>query len=134
MFTKTLIATIVFLILDAIWLGFLAKQMYINSIGSILKMSNGAMDPNWGAAIVVYVALIAGLMIFVIPKANNNALMALIWGGLFGMITYAVYDFTCMAVLSTWSLQMSVIDTLWGMVICGLTSFFTVYLSQLLTR
>lgn len=127
---RIIIATVTFLILDAIWLGLLAKQMYIDAYGNLLRMSGGSMQPLWPAAVVVYIALIAGLVVFVIPKANGQLLPALLWGALFGFVTYATYDFTSLAVLANWSLKVSIIDTFWGMFICGITSFVTVLLTR----
>jgi uncharacterized membrane protein len=126
---QTVIAIITFLILDAIWLGVLAKNLYLNAFGNILRMSDGAMMPYWPAAVVVYFALLLGLLFFVIPKAQGNILHALIYGAVFGFVTYATYDFTNLCVLADWTLKISIIDTIWGMVLCGLTSMITVWLS-----
>jgi len=125
-----IVATITFLLLDALWLGIIAKQMYITAFGDIMRLSNGSIQAYWPAAIVVYIALLTGIIVFVIPKANGNTSMALLWGALFGFITYATYDFTNLAVLSQWSLKISIIDTLWGIVLCSLTSFISVFVTN----
>ena len=125
---RPIIATLTFLILDGIWLGIIAKKMYVDAFGQIMRLSDGAIQPYWPAAIVVYFALILGILVFVIPKAQGSAMSALLWGALFGFITYATYDFTNLAVLAQWSVKISIIDTIWGMVLCGLTSFITVLL------
>ena len=122
--------TLTFVLLDAIWLGLIAKKMYIDAFGNLMRISNGAIQPSWPAAIVVYIALITGIIIFVIPKANGHPGFALLWGAIFGFVTYATYDFTNLAVLSQWSLKISIIDTLWGMVLCGLTSFIAVLITN----
>jgi uncharacterized membrane protein len=93
-------------------------------------MSNGIAQPLWPAAIVVYVALIAGILIFVIPKAGGSIKLALFYGALFGLITYATYDFTNLATLQGWSTKISFIDTLWGMYLCATTAGVTVWLSK----
>jgi uncharacterized membrane protein len=118
-----------FLILDGLWLGLIAKSLYRQELGSIMRMSNGAMAPNWLAALIVYVALIAGVMLFVIPKAQGQMVQALLWGALFGALTYAIYDFTNLAVLSAWNWKIAIIDTLWGATLCGLVSMATVWVS-----
>jgi uncharacterized membrane protein len=127
---SVIVTTCVFLLLDGIWLGVVAKQLYANELGSLLKMSGGQMQPNWFAAVVVYFALILGITCFVIPKASGRCDLALMWGALFGFVTYATYDFTNLSVLANWPLRISVIDTLWGMVLCGLTSCITVFVIQ----
>lgn len=123
---RVIIAVITFLLLDAIWLGVIAKQLYIDNLGPLLRLNNNSITPLWLPAIIVYIALIAGIVLFVLPKANNQPVAALLWGALFGFITYATYDFTNLAVLSGWSWKISLIDTAWGMVICGVTSAVTI--------
>lgn len=127
---KIITATFAMLILDGLWLGVFAKKLYINEMGQLLRLSQGSIQPLWLPAIIVYIALIAGILLFVIPKAQGVPLSALGFGALFGLITYATYDFTNLAVLSNWSVKISVIDTLWGMVLCGLTSFITVLITK----
>lgn len=127
---KIITATFIFLILDGIWLGFLSNKLYLDTIGPLMRLVNGKMQPNWGAAVVVYIALISGIILFVLPKANGIPLEALLWGSIFGFVTYATYDFTNLAVLANWSLKISIIDTIWGMILCGLTSFLTVMITK----
>lgn len=126
-----LIAAICFIVLDYLWIGVIANQFYINTLGHILSLHNGSLQPNLLAAVVVYIALIGGIAIFVLPKANGNPWMALFWGALFGFVTYATYDFTNLAVLANWPLKTAIVDTLWGMVICGLTSLISCALPKL---
>lgn len=123
-------ATVIFLVLDGIWLGFLSNKLYLDTIGPLMRLIDGKMQPNWGAAVVVYIALISGILLLVLPKAGGMPVQALLWGGFFGFVTYATYDFTNLAVLENWSLKISIIDTIWGMVLCGLTSFLTVLITR----
>lgn len=127
---RIITATIIFLILDSIWLGFLSKQLYLDTIGPLLRLKGNSIQPNWGAAIVVYIALISGILLFVLPKANYDPLQALLWGGFFGFVTYATYDFTNLAVLANWSLKVSIIDTIWGVILCGLSSGLTALITR----
>jgi len=127
---RIITATLTFIFLDAIWLGIIAKKMYIDAFGHLMRISKGTIQPHWPAAMIVYIALIGGILIFVIPRAHGNMTHALFWGALFGFITYATYDFTNLAVLAQWSLKISIIDTLWGMLLCGLTSFMTVLVTH----
>lgn len=123
-----LIATIVFLLMDGLWIGVIAKKMYMTEMAGFLRVENNAISPNFLAAAIVYIALIGGILIFVIPKAGGNPLLALIFGALFGFVTYATYDFTNLAVVKNWPVGISIIDVVWGCVICGVTSFITTWL------
>lgn len=124
-----IIATIVFLVMDGLWIGIIAKQLYMTQLSDFLNIQNNAIIPNFYAAAIVYIALISGILIFVIPKAHGNPFLALIWGALFGFVTYATYDFTNLAVVKNWPIGISIIDVAWGCVICGVTSFITTWLN-----
>lgn len=127
---RIVVATISILILDGIWLGFIAKKLYIQEMGSFLRLQGNSIDPLWIPALIVYCALILGIVLFVIPKANGVPLQGLLWGGIFGLVTYATYDFTNLAVLSNWSVKISIIDTCWGIVLCGITTFVTMLITK----
>lgn len=116
------------LVLDAIWLGVIAKSLYQENIGILMRKANGAFAIIWPSALLVYVLMVLGIVLFVIPKAEESAWAALFWGALFGGIVYGVYDFTNYAILAGWSLKISLIDLAWGMILCGLVSFVTVAL------
>ncbi|MCX7126190.1 MAG: DUF2177 family protein [Gammaproteobacteria bacterium] len=122
-----LIAAIFVVCLDLMWLGVIAHSLYRTELGSLLREVNNTLQPVWPAAVIVYIALVIGIVYFVLPRANGKLIPALGWGALFGFVTYATYDFTNLAVLHDWSLKITIIDTLWGMVLCGLTSLATVW-------
>lgn len=130
MVTKLITVTITFLILDALWLGLIAKKLYIQELSSLVRISNGVMQPLWSAAIIVYIALIAGILLFVLPKAQSSILLAGYWGGLFGLISYAIYDFTNLSTLKGCTLKIAIVDTLWGCILCALTSIITVWITN----
>ena len=89
------IALPVFLAIDLIWLTVIAKNFYKAQIGSLMKT-----DVNWIAAILFYVLFIAGLVVFVITPAMQKGSWthAILLGALFGLVCYATYDLTNLAV------------------------------------
>ena len=117
-----LIALIIFLILDFIWLGLVAKNLYQNEIGTLLKTKF-----NFVAAFIFYTIFIIALTIFVIiPAINNNSLKEVILlGALFGLVTYATYDLTNYATLEGFTIKIVIIDLLWGTTLGTLTSTLT---------
>ncbi len=100
----------------------------MTQMGDFLRTQGNTITPNLYAGAIVYFALIAGIFIFVLPKANGNPLLALMWGAVFGFVTYATYDFTNLAVVKNWPIGISIIDVLWGCVVCGVTSFITAWI------
>lgn len=131
MYIKSIfITTVVLLTLDAIWLGYIAKAWYSSGLSAVMQDNSGQSQVNYYAAAGTYILLILGITLFVIPKAAGSSLAALCWGAAFGFICYGVYDFTNMAIISQWPLWISIIDIVWGSVVCGLSSFITVWITS----
>ena len=84
----------VFLAVDLLWLGIVAKDLYARHLGPFL-----ADDVNWIAAFAFYGLFMAGVLIFVVFPAleRGSALHAVVFGALFGFIAYATYDLTNLA-------------------------------------
>src|SRR6056297_460568 len=106
-----LTALILFLIIDALWLGVVAKKLYQDKIGFLMKI-----NVNWVATIVFYLLFVIGIIVFVINPALDSGqwTQALLLGAFFGFITYATYDLTNLATLQGWSTIVTIIDILWG--------------------
>ena len=100
-----------FLVIDLIWLGLIAKNLYQNQIGTLLKTNT-----NWTAAIIFYLLFIGGLVFFAIQPSITSATLwkAMLYGALFGFMTYATYDLTNLATLEGWPIQITIIDLIWG--------------------
>ena len=124
------ITALIFLSLDMIWLGHLGKQLYIDALRPMLRLSGDDLAPNIAAAAIVYVALVSGLVFLVFPLAGGSVFKALAYGAFFGFVTYATYDFTNLAVLTGWRWDIAIIDTIWGMFLCATTSAGAVYLMR----
>jgi uncharacterized membrane protein len=108
----TYAATLVlFLIIDGIWLGLVARSFYVQQIGHMLRPS-----PNFGVAGLFYALYVVGVLVFVVfPAVNQGSwVAAALYGALFGLIAYATYDLTNLATLEGWPVVMSVADMVWG--------------------
>lgn len=116
------IALPVFLAIDMIWLGFVAKNFYREQIGALMKS-----DVNWAAAIVFYLIFITGLVVFVIAPAIEKGTWthALLLGALFGIVCYATYDLTNLAVAKDWPVLVTIVDLAWGGVLAAAVSTVT---------
>ena len=119
----------VFFLIDMIWLGIVAKGFYRKHLGSMLNPK-----VNWPAAFLFYLVFIIGLLVFVIKPAllNGRPLEALLFGGLFGLISYATYDLTNMATIDNWPLKIVVVDIIWGSLLCLAVSASSYLIAQLL--
>ena len=120
-----LITLVVFFGIDIIWLGVIAKDLYRNKIGFIMKDNF-----NMTAAFIFYMVFIIGLMFFVINRAVSlGSWQYALWGGMFfGLVTYATYDMTNLATLKDWPLSLTFIDIIWGSILNGATSLISYFI------
>jgi uncharacterized membrane protein len=116
------IALPVFLLIDMVWLGLVAKNFYRNQIGFLMTP-----NINWLAAIIFYLLFIVGLLLFVImPALEKGSWTHALWfGALFGLITYATYDLTNLATIKDWPILVTVVDLAWGAVLAASVSVIT---------
>lgn len=121
------IALPVFLAIDMLWLGVIARNFYKQQIGSLLKD-----DVNWMAALIFYVIFLCGLIVFVIQPAMDKKswIDALKFGALFGLVTYATYDLTNLAVAKNWPLPVTIVDLIWGTVLSASVATLTYIIAQ----
>ena len=119
------ITFISFLLVDMIWLVFIARKLYQNNIGHLMSPT-----VNWAAALIFYALFIVGLLFFVIHPAlaQNSLRNALMVGALFGLITYATYDLTNLATLRDWPVLITIIDLIWGSTVSALTSALSFFI------
>lgn len=116
--------------LDMIWLGVVAKHIYANDIGMLLRQSGGVMTPIWWAAVVVYVCITLGILFFVLPKAHGDYFLVLTSGAMLGLVTYGIYDFTNYSILANWPWKITLIDFTWGIALCGMSSLVAAFIQN----
>lgn len=109
----------VFFLIDLLWLGVIAKDLYAKHIGFLM-----AEKVNWLSAIIFYVLFVATIFVFVIfPAVEKDSVMkAVLLGALFGFITYATYELTNHAIIKDWPAALIFIDISWGIVLTAAVS------------
>lgn len=124
------------LITDLVWLGVVMKGFYARELGELMRRSADGLAPRWSAALLVYVLIPAGIVLFVRPHLGEGATapQALAWGAAFGLALYGVYDLTNLAILDKWTLRMTLVDILWGMCLCASGSFVLLVAERWLRR
>ncbi len=113
------VTLVVFCVCDFVWLGFVAKDFYQAQIGSLLLP-----QPNLKAAAIFYSLYTAGIVLFCVEPAltQGSWLRALTFGMLLGLLAYGTYDLSNLATLKGWTVNLVVVDILWGMVVSGLAA------------
>ena len=107
---------IVFLVIDAIWLGIVAKDFYFSQLGDLMLEK-----PKLGIALAFYCVYMIGVVVFAVSPALDSGQWthALMYGALLGFVAYGTYDITNMATLKNWPVTMSIVDMAWGTVLTG---------------
>ena len=111
---EILLISIILVVIDSGYL-YSMKNFFNNQI----KLVQGTdIQMNIYAAILCYIALVYGLYYFII-KDKQPLTDAFI----FGIVIYAVYELTTMALLKKWSWKTVVLDTLWGGILFTITTY-----------
>ncbi len=108
------VAAVLFLVVDLLWIGVVSGDLYQNQLGDLL-----ADQPNALAAGVFYALFVAGLVHFVIGPATRDGSLrrAAVDGAAFGLVTYATWDLTSLAVIDGFPATLALIDMTWGAVL-----------------
>ncbi len=111
--------TAVMVIIDLVWLGFIAKPLYQSGIGHLMTDK-----PNLVAAFFFYALFPIGLMIFaILPESGTTAWSrTALLAALFGFFAYATYDLTNLATLKNYPLQLALVDMLWGSLVSAIAA------------
>lgn len=119
------IALPIFIILDLLWIGVIANGFYKKHIGHLMTS-----NINLIAVVLFYVIFLAGLVTFVlIPSLEARSIVrSIMYGALFGLVTYATYDFTNLATLKNWSVLVTVVDLFWGAFLSASVSGLTFWI------
>ena len=123
----TLIASLIFLIIDVIWLSFATKSFYRPLIGSLL-----ADKPVMWAAALFYILYVFGMALVVIqPCIDSESIFKTIYTGfVFGLVAYGTYNLTNMAVLNGWSPTVTFVDMFWGGSLTAVSATTGLYLAK----
>lgn len=120
-------AAVVFVAIDAVWLGTIANKLYKSQLGGLLRE-----QPQMLAAVLFYAVFIVALVFFVIQPAleRNSWTYALCAGAFFGFVTYATYDLTNLSTLKNWPVTITVIDLIWGSVLSATVSVIAYHIGK----
>ena len=123
----TLLASLIFLLIDVIWLSFATKSFYRPLIGELLTDK-----PILWAAALFYLLYVIGMSIVVIqPCINDDSVFKSVYiGFVFGLVAYGTYNLTNMAVLKGWSPTVTFVDMFWGGSLTAVSATSGLYLAK----
>lgn len=122
--TAYLVAGATFMIIDLIWLGFIAKDVYRKEMGSLLTQSFKVAP-----AAAFYILYVAAVVYFAVMPAFRSGQWtdAIVPALFFGLAAYGTYDLTALAVVRDWPLRLSLIDLAWGTFLTALSASIAAY-------
>ncbi len=106
----------IFFVVDLIWLGGVAAGFYRRQMGDLMRP-----DVRWGPAAAFYALYIAGILVFaVLPGLDAESLgRSVALGAFFGLVAYATFDLTSLALVRDFPGPMVAVDLVWGTVLTG---------------
>ena len=130
---KYLSIILVFIVIDAPYL-YLNRNLYSGKVKAI--SGDSKFTTRYYSALMVYLALALGVFALVLPRINIGSgsnisdilTDSILYGGIFGLTAYATFDFTIHFMFSGWDLGVSIMDTLWGGVLCTIVTFVISYM------
>ena len=107
---------LVFFAIDLVWLGVVAADFYRRHLGHLMRD-----EVLWPAALAFYAMYLAGILVFaVLPGLDAASLhKAVVLGAFFGLVAYATFDLTCMALFRDFPPVVVAVDLVWGTVLTG---------------
>ena len=126
-FSSTLIAALIFLIIDIIWLSFAVKSFYRPNIGHLLLDK-----PVMWAAAMFYIVYVLGLGVVIIEPSINfkDTFNFLFKAFMFGLVAYGTYNLTNMATVKGWSPIVVFVDMLWGGLLTAFSSYYGIFIAK----
>ena len=100
-----------FLVIDAIWLGLIAKSFYREQLGDLMLPA-----PNLAVAAVFYLFFAVAIVVLAVrPGLEAGSVWTAIgYGAVLGLAAYGTYDMTNLSTLRGWPVTLSIVDLIWG--------------------
>ena len=72
-----------------------------------------------------YLTIILPIVLFIVPNIRKESRWkdSLFYGGVLGIFMYGMFSFTNYALIKNWTLEVVMLDTLWGGILYTLVSY-----------
>jgi uncharacterized membrane protein len=119
-YIKYILAFVIILVLDVLWI-YLNFKMYAKNIRNVQKTD---LVLNYTYAFIAYALVVFASLYIAIPFTKNylnkndsitdKLYKSLIYGGSIGLAVYGIYNFTNLSIFKEYSLNLAIIDSVWG--------------------
>ena len=103
------VALVVMGVLDALWLGWLAREFYKQELGALMTDSVRVVP-----AALYYLLYPAAVVYLALTPAPASLLEAALRSAVLGLAAFGVYDLTNLATLRGYTVTMTIVDIAWG--------------------
>ena len=126
---KVLVLSIIFfLVLDALFIGALMKDWQ----SLLLRVQGEKMEVRIASAVGAYVVMVLAWVYFVYRPylVHKNISTAVRTGAMLGFVIYGVFELTNFAIIKKWNMKFVLMDTIWGSLLYGLVTYFSLSLMR----
>jgi len=118
--TNIIIVYAAFIIIDLAYLSTNFAKSNVNTQILAVQKENLNMTPTKQfASLFIWGFLLLGIHIFVKPLSQDNT-SALLYGALYGLIVYLIFDLTNYVIFSNYTFKFLVLDVAWGVFLCSI--------------
>jgi uncharacterized membrane protein len=119
---RIILSSVLLIIFDSIYL-YINQKTFQNTVIDIQRV---VLTVKPLGAIVTYLFLMFAINYFIIRRFKGPEEAFLL-----GLVIYGVFEGTCYAIFKKWSLNLAIMDTLWGGILFALSTYFTYFLTGL---
>ena len=126
------ISVIIFIFLDMLWLGYIARVLYFRQMSYLASVENGRIAFNLPVGILAQVIIALGLAVFISLAilVDNRLVSAIGMGAFAGFVLYCTYDLTNLSFVKGYPLFITVVDIAWGTFQGLLAGIYVFYLTS----
>lgn len=108
--------------IDFAWIQWIMKNKYAEMIPKIQK---SPLTMRYIPVFLSYLTIILPIFFFSVPNIRKEKRWkdSLFYGGLLGVFMYGMFSFTNYALIKNWTLEVVMLDTLWGGILYTLVSY-----------
>lgn len=116
---RILIVTLLFMVIDAVWLGLIMKDDYQSAVYNVQR---SPLEIRWLPAVVTYLLMAIALEYFVLGVTENKETPRWLRGAVLGLIIYGIFNGTNNAIFKGWDIGIAIKDTMWGTIVFAIVA------------
>ena len=116
------IILVIFLVIDIPMITYINSTMYQIQFN---RINNSPMNVNlrtYISAGICYLFLVFGIYYFAVKQNSVSN------GAILGLVIYGIYNTTNLATINNYGIKESIIDTVWGTILCTIITYVTIKL------